>query len=98
MLTKLGKGYTARMAGSLLSSIGLPELITTHETEYEALALQLATNPERLDSIKNKLTLNRLSKPLFDTELFIKHLEDAYQKVHQRYLDEKQPAPIYVPA
>lgn len=98
VLTKLGKGYTARMAGSLLSSIGLPELITTHETEYEALALQLATNPEQLDSIKNKLTLNRLSKPLFDTELFIKHLEDAYQKVHQRYLDEKQPAPIYVPA
>ena len=98
VLTKLGKGYTARMAGSLLSSIGLTELITTHETEYEALALQLATNPEQLDSIKNKLTLNRLSKPLFNTELFIKHLEDAYQKVHQRYLDEKQPAPIYVPA
>ncbi|MDB2423536.1 tetratricopeptide repeat protein [Paracoccaceae bacterium] len=97
VITKLGNGYTARMAGSLLASVGLPELITTKETEYEELALKLATNPEQLASIKQKLAVNRSSKPLFNTELFTKHLEDGYQKAYQRYFDGKEPEAIYVP-
>ena len=97
VITKLGNGYTARMAGSLLASLGLPELITTKETEYEELALKLATNPEQLASIKQKLAVNRSSKPLFNTELFTKHLEDGYQKAYQRYFDGKEPEAIYVP-
>jgi len=96
VLTKLGKGYTARMAGSLLTSIGLPELATHSEEGYESLALALATNPERLAQIRQTLADNRLSTPLFDTELFTKHLEDGYQQVYQRYYDGKPPDDIFV--
>jgi len=97
VLTKLGKGYTARMAGSLLASIGLSELITDTKTQYEELAFKLATNPERLASIKQKLAANRLSKPLFNTELFTKYLEDGYQRAYQQYFDGKEPKTIYLP-
>ena len=76
----------------------MPELITETEHEYEALILDLATNPERLASIKRKLADNRLSKPLFNTELFTKHLEDGYQQAYQRHFDGKNPANIYVNA
>ncbi|MDC0431328.1 hypothetical protein OAL97_02265, partial [Paracoccaceae bacterium] len=96
VLTKLGKGYTARMAASLLASVGLPELITKKEIEYEELALKLATNPEQLASIKQKLAANRLSKPLFNTKLFTKHLEDGYQQAYQRYIEKKDATVIYV--
>jgi protein O-GlcNAc transferase len=96
VLTKLGTGYSSRMAGSLLASIGLPELITSAEEDYEELALELATNPERIASIKRKLADNRLSKPLFDTELFTKHLEDGYQQAYQLYFDGKDPENIRV--
>ena len=96
VLTKLGKGYTARMAGSLLASLGLPELITTTEKEYEELALKLATNPERLASIKQKLSVNRLSKPLFSTKLFTTNLEKGLSEAYQRYFEEKGPDVIYV--
>ena len=96
VLTKLGKGYSSRMAGSLLTSIGLPELITSTEADYEKLALELATNPEHLYSIKQKLAANRLSKPLFDTELFTKHLEDGYQQAYQRYFEGLEPETITV--
>ena len=96
MVTKLGKGFAARVGGSLLKAIGMPELITETEHEYEALILDLATNPERLASIKRKLADNRLSKPLFNTELFTKHLEDGYQQAYQRHFDGKNPANIYV--
>ena len=97
VLTKLGEGYTARMAGSLLPSIGLSELATHSEEDYESLALALATDPERLAKIRQTLADNRLSTPLFDTELFIKHLEDGYQQVYQRYYDGKLPEAIFVP-
>jgi predicted O-linked N-acetylglucosamine transferase (SPINDLY family) len=96
VLTKLGKGYTARMAGSLLASIGLPELIKATEADYEELALELATNPQRLAAIKQKLAANRLFKPLFNTELFTKHLEDGYQQAYQRYFDGLEPDMITV--
>ena len=96
MITKLGKGHNTRICGSLLKSIGMPELITETKREYEALILDLATNPERLSSIKRKLADNRLSKPLFNTDLFTKHLEAGYQQAYQRYFDGKNPANIYV--
>ena len=96
VVTKLGKGFAARVAGSLLTAIGLPELITETEQEYEALILDLATNPERLASLKEKLAVNRLSKPLFDTELFTKHLEDGYQQAYQRYFEGLEPDTITV--
>ena len=97
VVTKLGEGFAARVAGSLLSALDLPELTTNNETEYEKLALELATNPEKLSSIKQKLAINRSSKPLFNTELYTKHLEDGYQKAYQLYFEGKKAAAIYVP-
>lgn len=97
VLTKQGKSYTARMASSLLKSIGLPELCTLSELEYETLALELAQNPEQLETINQKLSINRSTMPLFNTKLFTKHLENGYQQAYQRYFDGAQPAPIVVP-
>ena len=62
----------------------------------EALILDLATNPARLAAIKQKLASNRLSKPLFNTELFTKHLEDGYWQAYQHYFDGKKPEAIHV--
>ena len=96
VVTKLGKGFAARVAGSLLNAIGLPELITETIKDYEALILELATNPQRLAVLKEKLATNRLSAPLFDTELFTKHLEDGYEQAYQQYFEKKEPKAIYV--
>ena len=96
VLTKMGKGFSARVAGSLLTSIELPELITTSEEEYEALALSLATNPEKLTVIHNKLLANRHSTPLFNTETYTKNLEMAYMHAHQLYAAGLPPAEFKV--
>ena len=96
LVTMLGDSFAARVAGSLLTAIGLPELITETEQDYEALILHLATHPERLAQIRETLMDNRLSTPLFDTELYTKHLEDGYQQAYQRYADGKLPKNILV--
>jgi predicted O-linked N-acetylglucosamine transferase (SPINDLY family) len=96
IVTKLGKGFAARVAGSLLNAVGLPELITHDEEAYEALILELATKPKKLSAIKQKLEVNRLSKPLFDTEQYTKHLENGYLQAYQRHFDGKKPDTIFV--
>lgn len=79
-----------------MNAIDLPELITTSQEQYEALAIELATNPLRLAVIKEKLAKNRLTTPLFDTPLFTKNLEVAYIKIYKRYQENLEPAHIYV--
>ena len=96
LVTKIGEGFAARVAGSLLNAIDLPELITTTEEAYENLALELATNPQKLQAIKDKLRLNRDTKPLFDSALFTQHLEAAYRMVYDRYYIGEKPDHIVI--
>lgn len=78
VLTCAGTMFPGRVAASLLHAIGLPELVTTSIGDYEALALKLARDPALLQSIRNKLEANRLTRPLFDTDRFRRHIEAAY--------------------
>lgn len=84
VLTQIGEPFAGRMAASLLNAIQLPELITTTQQDYEALAVELATNPDKLAKIKQKLADNRLTTPLFDIEYFTKHIESAYTQMYER--------------
>ena len=91
LVTKLGKGFASRVAASLLNAVGLPELIAETEQEYESLILELSTNPGKLAKLKDKLEHALLTQPLFNTELYTKHLESGYQKAYQNYLDGNTP-------
>jgi protein O-GlcNAc transferase len=74
----------------------LPELITSTPEEYEALAIELAMNPQKIADIKVKLAGNRWTTPLFDTPLFAKHIEAAYIKMHERYQADLQTDHMYI--
>jgi len=85
VLTCSGNAFPARMAGSLLNAVGLPELITNSPEEYEALAITLATSEPLLSDIKSRLAANRSSCPLFNTDRFRRHIESAYITMWERY-------------
>lgn len=91
IVTCLGKAFAGRVAASLLRAAELPELITTTPEEYEALALALAQDPERLATLKAKLAGNREHCPLFDTDRFRRHIEAAYKTMWQRHQDGLSP-------
>jgi len=88
ILTYIGQSFASRVVASLLNAIDMPELIASNQTEYEALAIELATNPTKLAAIKQKLIKNRLSSPLFDTPLFTRNLETAYIRMYEKYQAE----------
>ena len=68
MLTYEGLTFASRVAASLLTSIGLPELITNSAASYESAAIEFAAHPEQLLALRKKLAENRTSSPLFDTQ------------------------------
>jgi predicted O-linked N-acetylglucosamine transferase (SPINDLY family) len=96
VLTRVGESFAARVAASLLNAIGLSELITTTQPQYEALAIELASDPDRLNEIKARLQRNRLTAPLFDTALLTKHIESAYTQMHERYRADLGPDHLWV--
>ena len=85
ILTLMGQSFASRVTASLLTAISLQELITDTQEKYEALAIELAMNPQKLLDIKFKLANTRLSSPLFDTPLFTKHVESAYIQMYDVY-------------
>ena len=96
VLTQMGQSFAARVAASLLNAIDLPELITKTQEEYESRAIELANNPFRLSEIKKKLEQNRETSPLFNGQLFGRHIEAAYAEIHRRQLVGEKPDHIYV--
>jgi len=96
VVTKIGRQFAARVAASLLTAIGLPELITASEEEYERLILELATDPQRLSGIRAKLAGNRASRPLFDTAGYTRHFEQALDEAFDRYLKGLPPEDLRI--
>ena len=84
VLTLTGKSFAGRMGSSLLKAVGLPELVTATEQEYEDKAVLLAQNPALMQSIREKLAANLPGSALFDNQTFARHIETAFQTIHNR--------------
>jgi predicted O-linked N-acetylglucosamine transferase (SPINDLY family) len=96
ILTRTGETFASRVAASLLNAVGLPELITTTEEEYEELAVELATDKKKLTSLKLKLVKNLVTSALFDQKSTTKHIEAAYTEMYERYHAGLPPNHIYI--
>jgi protein O-GlcNAc transferase len=96
VLTQIGETFAGRVCASLLTAVGLPELIVQTPEQFESKAIELATRPEVLAAVKEKLAQNRLTKPLFDTNLYTRHIESACAAMYQRHQDGLAPDHIYV--
>jgi protein O-GlcNAc transferase len=81
VLTCRGTAFAGRVAASLLTAAGLPELITESAADYEALALALVRDPTRLSALREKLASARATAPLFDTPRLARDLEAAYLRM-----------------
>jgi predicted O-linked N-acetylglucosamine transferase (SPINDLY family) len=94
VLTCTGTSFAGRVASSMLTVLDLPELITTSVAQYESLAYELASQPEKLQQIKTKLAKNRLPSPLFNADLMARELESAYLAMYNRFQEGLPPEHI----
>jgi predicted O-linked N-acetylglucosamine transferase (SPINDLY family) len=93
LVTLMGHTFAGRVAASLLTALGLPELVTSTPEGYEALALDLARHPDRLAACREKLAAARATAPLFDTMGTTRAIERAYRIM----LEKGKPESFAVP-
>jgi predicted O-linked N-acetylglucosamine transferase (SPINDLY family) len=85
VLTLIGNSFQSRIGASLLYSVGISELIAKNLKEYEDLAVELATNKEKIFSIKEKLKNNVMKESQLNAKLFTQNLEKAYAEMFNNY-------------
>lgn len=97
VLTLAGDAPPSRNGATLLTAIGLPELVTGSIDEYQRLAYRLATQPDALAALKAKLAANRDTAPLFDAARLTRHLERGYELMWANHVAGNRPRTITVP-
>jgi predicted O-linked N-acetylglucosamine transferase (SPINDLY family) len=93
-----GTTFAGRVAASLLSAIGLEDMVTHSLEAYEATALRLANDPEWRATVRKRLAANRETTPLFDTAGYTRTLEAAYLAMWEQHLKGEPPASFTVEA
>lgn len=96
VITVLGTHFASRVSASILTAVGLPELICRSAAEYEDLAVRLSADREELKHIREKLAENRLKEALFDTPRFVRNLEGAYTAMWEIFKAGQSPRRIDV--
>jgi predicted O-linked N-acetylglucosamine transferase (SPINDLY family) len=96
LVTLPGEQFAARVAASILTAANLPELIAKDEVDYEAIALDLALNPEKIAALKQKVKDQNKTCPLFDSEGYTRDLEVGFEAAYDRYLKGLAPDDIEV--
>jgi protein O-GlcNAc transferase len=94
VVTLPGTTLAARTAGSLLTAHGLQELIAVSEDEWHRMVLELALQPARLASLRERIRQGRAHAPLFDVPAYTRSLEQAYQRMWANFEAGREPAPI----
>ncbi|MFN9090225.1 MAG: acetylglucosamine transferase [Alphaproteobacteria bacterium] len=81
ILTRSGRTVISRMAGSLLTAVGLPDLITETQADYERLAITLGRQPARVASHRRYLAEHGRASPLFDVPRIVRDIEQAFERL-----------------
>jgi len=90
LLTYAGESFASRVAASLLCTAGLPEFVANSAEQYEEKAVELAKNPTAISAARRKLALRDTS--LFDTEVYTRNIEAAYEAIYERFQSGLPPA------
>ncbi len=96
VLTTAGRTFASRVAASLLTAVGLPELIAPGLDAYVETAVRLASAPAALKTLATRLREDPARRPLFDTARTVGQLEAAYARMWERFRQGEAPAAFAV--
>jgi protein O-GlcNAc transferase len=85
VITLAGTAYHSRVGASILSNIGLPELVAGTYDEYIKIAVQQAGDIEYLRALRERMRKMMAHSPLTDSKRFIDNLENAYRQIWQKW-------------
>jgi predicted O-linked N-acetylglucosamine transferase (SPINDLY family) len=81
VVTLVGSRPISRGGASILSNIGLPDLIAGSLEEYSAIAVRLAADPSRLAGLRARMRQQMRASPLMNAPRFARDIEAAYRQM-----------------
>jgi predicted O-linked N-acetylglucosamine transferase (SPINDLY family) len=84
MLTLYGSTYAGRLVSSVLTQMGLRDLIADTPAKYRDRAIELAGDLDHLADLRSRLRGMMQASPLCDGQGFTRNLEDAYRSMWRR--------------
>ena len=88
-ITLTDRPSVGRLGCSILEGMGHPEWIAGTEEEYIAIAVDLATDFNRLETIRSGLRQEMENSPLMDEPAFAEKIERVYKKMFQKWCEEQ---------
>ena len=76
-----------RMGVSLLTNIGLANLIAESTEDYLRIAIELASDPTRLHNLHSTLRRRMEQSPLMDAPRFARNIEAAYRQMWRTWCE-----------
>lgn len=90
VISLAGNTHASRVGVSLLSTVGMPELIATTKEEYVSKAVNLAGDLNKLSELRSQMRERVASSPLCDAVSHTKVIEETYRKFWEKYCFQKQ--------
>jgi len=81
VVTLAGSTHVSRVSASILSSVGLAELVAQTPEQYLDIARRLAGDVDRRRALRTGMRARMLSSPLLDAPRFVRGLESAYREM-----------------
>ena len=85
VITLAGRTAVGRGGVSILTNLGLTELIARTPEEYVAIALDWASDPERLAALRAGLRQRMQASPLMDGKQYAADMEAAFRQMWQKW-------------
>ena len=85
VLTLCGRSFASRVGASLLSTLGLQEMVTHHLADYESLAVKLCKDPAQLLRLRQRVLQSPQRATLFDGKRLARQIETAYSQMADRH-------------
>jgi protein O-GlcNAc transferase len=88
VVTLAGSTHVSRVGVSLMTNVGLGELVAHGEDEYVRIASELARDLPRLAQLRASLRGRMQDSPLMDARRFASGIEDAYRTVWRNWCEK----------
>jgi predicted O-linked N-acetylglucosamine transferase (SPINDLY family) len=86
VVTLSGDTHAARVGDSILSGVGLSELVANSADRYLGIAVALASDPARRASLRSSMRQRLRSSPLLDAARITRDIEAACQSMWRNYV------------
>jgi predicted O-linked N-acetylglucosamine transferase (SPINDLY family) len=87
VITLLGRNFVDRVAASIVTHAGYPEFIAKSEDEYVALAVAMASDPVKLNSMRQGMRDALHQSDLCNSEPYARNLEAALRNMWRSWAE-----------